>query len=190
MNKIKEKNAKEVYTEDEKLSNKILDLCLLYQIEESNLIIKMISHQIDFCNLQKEHLLDNKPFWFQKEKLIKWKKELDEIDNKMFKYYEDVGNEINMIDKMKKSIDSKEDKKINVKDEKISFYDLLVLLKEQIIPKKLLLKIGNKEETYIFDGESSYVLEDESVADNIFEYYLSDSLSNFKKLEKNIVIIK
>ena len=190
MSKIKEKNAKEVYTEDEKLSNKILDLCLLYQIEDSNLMIKLISHQIDFCNLKKEYLLDNKPFWFQKEKLKKWKEEIDKIDKNMFKYYEDIGNEINMIDKMKKSLDSKEDKKISVKDEKISFYDLLVLLKEQIIPEKLLLKMCNKEKIYIFDGESSYVLEDESVADNIFEYYLSDSLSDFKKLEKNIIIIK
>ena len=189
MDKSKEKNSKKIYTEDKKLSEKILDLCLWYQIEDSNLTIKMISQQIDFCNLQKEHLLDNKPFWFRKEKLKKWKKELEEIDKKILKYYEDVGKEVAIINKMQNAI-NKEETKIEEGNSNISYYDLLTLLKSQTIPKRLKLKIANKEEIYKFDDEANYVLEDEESKNDIFEYYLSDSLTDLSKLEKNIAILK
>ena len=189
MDKSKEKNSKKIYTETEKLSEKILDLCLWYQIEDSNLTIKMISQQIDFCNLQKEHLLDNKPFWFQKEKLKKREKEIEELDKKIFKYYERVGKEVALINKMQKTI-NKEEKTQEVDNSNISYYDLLTLLKNQTIPKRLRLKIANKEEIYKFDDEANYVLEDEESKNDIFEYYLSDSLTDLKKLEKNITILK
>jgi len=48
----------------------------------------------------------------------------------------------------------------------------------------------NKKETYIFDGEANYVLENEKSKNEVFEYYLSDSISDFSKLNKNITIIQ
>lgn len=185
------KNAKNDIFEldDKKLSEKILDLCLWYQIEDSNMTIKLISHQIDFCKLQKNHLLDNKPFWFQKEKLKIWEQELEEIDAKIFSYYKDIGNEINIINKMQNSI-SKDESELNTFNNKISFYDLLTLFKNNVFPPKLSLELCNKKETYIFDGEGNYILKDESAKNELFEYYLSDSISDLSKLDKNIIILK
>lgn len=46
-----------------------------------------------------------------------------------------------------------------------------------------------KKEIYIFDNEGNYVLENEKAKNDIFEYYLSDSISDISKLERNITII-
>lgn len=93
---------------------------------------------------------------------------------------------------MQNSISSNDGKTLDnivKKNSKISFYDLLTLIKDKKHPNKIILEMCNKKETYIFNGEANYVLENEKCKNEVFEYYLSDSISDFSKLDKNITII-
>lgn len=84
--------------------NKILDLCMYHQIEESTNFIKIIECQIKFCYSQLELLEDNKPLWFQKKKLNNYFKEKEELELKLEEYYKQINEELKIIEKMKNSI--------------------------------------------------------------------------------------
>lgn len=92
--------------EDFELSNKIVDLCLWYQIEDSHRWIELISHKIKMYELKKEHLLDNKPFKFQKRKLKEYNNELESIEEEISKCYQEINEEVTIIEKMRKAIES------------------------------------------------------------------------------------
>ncbi|MDO5569763.1 MAG: hypothetical protein Q4G04_06685 [bacterium] len=92
---------------DQDAVNKIIDLCLWYQMEDSHRWMEMIDLQIKNCNLQIEFLLDNKPFWFQKKKLDEHNKKIDELENKIADYYKQI-EEVEMIEKMQRAIKSDE----------------------------------------------------------------------------------
>lgn len=61
---------------DEKLSNKILDLCLHQQIEESYQYMKLKEKQIRFHEIQIEYLQSHKPYWFQRKELKSYYKDI------------------------------------------------------------------------------------------------------------------
>lgn len=52
---------------NKELVNKVIDLCLLHEIEETNLYLKMLDNQIKFYQSQINFLEDTKPFFFQKK---------------------------------------------------------------------------------------------------------------------------
>lgn len=83
--------------EEKDIINKLLDLSLLYENENSKNWIALVSHQIKGYEIQKQHLIDNKPYFFQKKKLEEHNKKLEEIDNKILKCLKDIEEEIDYI---------------------------------------------------------------------------------------------
>ena len=72
---------------------------------------------------------------------------------------------------------------------KISFYDLLKLIKKNKNPYKIKLTLKQKTTTDIFDVESNcYVLENSYNRDYIFSDYLSETLTDRQMLYNNIEI--
>ena len=72
---------------------------------------------------------------------------------------------------------------------KISFYDLLKLIKINKNPYKIKLTLKQKTTTYIYDIESNcYVLENRYNRDYIFSDYLSETLTDRQMLYNNIEI--
>lgn len=86
---------------DEELSNKILDLCLHQQIEESYQYMKLKEKQIKFCEIQIEHLKSHKPFWFQKKALKSYYEDIDLIEDQICGYYVQIEKEIRIIEELK-----------------------------------------------------------------------------------------
>jgi len=80
--------------------NKLLDLSLLYENENSKNWIELVSHQIKGYEIQKQHLIDNKPYFFQKKKLEEHNKKLAEIDNKILKCLKDIEDEMAFMEKI------------------------------------------------------------------------------------------
>lgn len=95
---------KELITNDNCLLEKVMNLCLCNQVKESQLWIEQITHQIKICELRKEHLLFNKPFKFQKKKMLEYDRELKKINETILKYYNEIEKEISIISKLNKSI--------------------------------------------------------------------------------------
>ena len=58
-------------SDDYKLSERIIDLCLWYQIEDSHNIIRLFDNKIKMYEAQKQALLNNCIFKFQKKRLKK-----------------------------------------------------------------------------------------------------------------------
>lgn len=72
---------------------------------------------------------------------------------------------------------------------KISFYDLLKLIKKNKNPYKIKLTLKQKTTTYIYDIESNcYVLENRENRDYIFSDYLNETLTDKQMLYNNIEI--
>lgn len=86
------------------VANKILDLCMYHQIEESINFIKIMECQIKFCYSQLELLEDSKPLWFEKKKLNNYFKEKEELELKIEEHYKKINEELKIIEKMKNSI--------------------------------------------------------------------------------------
>ena len=78
--------------------NKIIELSLISLNKESKCWIDIICTKIKVCELQKQHLLENKPLFFQKTKLEKHNKKVEAIDNKIMKYFKDIEEELEYIE--------------------------------------------------------------------------------------------
>lgn len=189
----KEKEKKELsnnYSKEESLAEKVIDLCLWYQIEDSYNMIKIFESEIKVLEMQKEMILSNCTFKFQRKKV---EKELEGIDKRIYRLYENVGEEITLIEKMKDAIAGKKDDE-NKSDGKandlMSYYDLLSYLKHGIIFKKVSLNEFNKEIFYVYDNEGNYVIEDKTKVGNQFTTYLGEFDSDNNKFKKNIKIIE
>lgn len=186
-NLVKERDKKNDY---EELNKKILDLCMWHQMESSYRWIGIIDHKIKFCDIKIQHLLDSKPFFFQKRKLKKFNKELEKIEQEKIKLKKEISEEFNIIAKLEKEIYRDEILDYENSDlvEEISYYDLLRMIKLNINPNKVSLSMCNKEKIYIFN-ERNYILDDDE-ENEIFKTFLGDSLSDKGKLENNIKILQ
>lgn len=172
--------------EDFKLSQRIIDLCLWYQIEGSHNMIRLFGSEIKMYEAQKQALLNNCIFRFQKKKV---EKELEKIDNKIHKLYENISDEVSMISKMEESISRDETNEYKDSNKLVSYYELLSLLKMGVIYKKVILHKFDDTMTYIFDGDN-YIIEDEKDVDDRFEMFLSDCDSDSSKFDKNIQLVE
>lgn len=124
-------------SKEESLAEKVIDLCLWYQIEDSHNMIKIFESEIKILEMQKEMILSNCTFKFQRKKV---EKELEGIDKKIYRLYENVGEEITLIERMKDAIAGRNDDENKIDDKTndlISYYDLLSYLKHGIIFKKV-----------------------------------------------------
>lgn len=189
--KKKKKKKQEIIDElsnsdDYKLSQRIIDLCLWYQIEDSHNMIRLFGSEIKMYEAQKQALLNNCIFRFQKKKV---EKELEEIDNKIYKLYEDISKEVSMISKMEESISRDETSEYKDSNKLVSYYELLSLLKMGVKYEKVILHKFNDTMTYIFNGDN-YVIENEKDVNDRFEMFLSDCDADISKFDKNIQLIE
>lgn len=177
-------------SKEESLAEKVIDLCLWYQIEDSHNMIKIFESEIKILEMQKEMILNNCTFKFQRKKV---EKKLEGIDKRIYRLYENVGEEITLIERMKDAIAGRKDDENKIDDKTndlISYYDLLSYLKHGIIFKKVSLNEFNKEIFYIYDNEGNYVIEDKTNVGDQFTSYLGEFDSDNNKFKKNIKIIE
>ena len=85
---------------DNELFKKLLELNIKYAIEDSNINLRMIDNRIKFYQTLINHLEDNKPFFFQKKKLIEYNNKKEEYENKISELYAQLGEEYEMIEKL------------------------------------------------------------------------------------------
>lgn len=86
--------SKSYYNE---IVNKIIELSLISLNKESKCWIDIICTKIKVCELQKQHLLENKPLFFQKTKLEKHNKKIDNINKEIFNCFKSLEEEIDLI---------------------------------------------------------------------------------------------
>ena len=101
---MKKKKSVSNDIDNQEVVNKVIDLCLWYQIEDSHRWLDIIDLQIKNCNMQLHFLEEEKPLWFQKKKLEEHNKKIEELENKICKYYQDMNEEVELIEKMQKSM--------------------------------------------------------------------------------------
>ena len=172
-------------SDDYTLSERIIDLCLWYQIEDSHNMIRLFDSEIKMYEAQKQALLNNCIFKFQKKKI---EKDLEEIDNKIHKLYENISDEVSIISEMEESIIRDETSEYKNSNNLVSYYELLSLLKMSVIYKKVILHKFDDTMTYIFDGDN-YIIEDENYINDRFEMFLSECDTDISKLDKNIQLV-
>ena len=176
--------------EDIKLSNRIIDLFIWYQIEGSNAWLRVLKSQVKFLEERRKQLFDNLDmclFKFQKKKI---NEELEQIEKELFKQYEKIGEEVDIMNKLKSSISNNNDITEVDDDTLLSYYDLLTYLKFGITFKKVSYKKFNREVIYFYDNEGNYIIENQNDKDNVFDIYLSECESDNTKFDRNIKILE
>ena len=192
--KTKKKSSIEVSknseNEDIKLSNRIIDLFIWYQIEDSNAWLRVLESQVKFLEERRKQLFDNLDmclFKFQKKKI---NEELEQIEKELFKQYEKIGEEVDIMNKLKSAISNNNDITEVDDDTLLSYYDLLTYLKFGITFKKVSYKKFNREVIYFYDNEGNYIIENQNDKDNVFDVYLSECESDNTKFDRNIKILE
>ena len=192
--KTKKKSSIEVSknseNEDIKLSNRIIDLFIWYQIEDSNAWLRVLESQVKFLEERRKQLFDNLDmclFKFQKKKI---NEELEQIEKELFKQYEKIGEEVDIMNKLKSAISNNNDIKEVDDDTLLSYYDLLTYLKFGITFKKVSYKKFNREVIYFYDDEGNYIIENQNDKDNVIVTYLSECESDNTKFDRNIKILE
>ncbi len=192
--KTKKKSSIEVSkngeNEDIKLSNRIIDLFIWYQIEGSNAWLRVLKSQVKFLEERRKQLFDNLDmclFKFQKKKI---NEELEQIEKELFKQYEKIGEEVDIMNKLKSSIYNNNDITEVDDDTLLSYYDLLTYLKFGITFKKVSYKKFNREVIYFYDNEGNYIIENQNDKDNVFDIYLSECESDNTKFDRNFKILE
>lgn len=192
--KTKKKSSIEVSknseNEDIKLSNRIIDLFIWYQIEDSNAWLRVLESQVKFLEERRKQLFDNLDmclFKFQKKKI---NEELEQIEKELFKQYAKIGEEVDIMNKLKSAISNNNDITEVDDDTLLSYYDLLTYLKFGITFKKVSYKKFNREVIYFYDNEGNYIIENQNDKDNVFDIYLSECESDNTKFDRNIKILE
>lgn len=80
-----------------KVMNKIIDLSLKFLNEEAKNCLNIICTKIKVCELQKKHLIENKPLFFQKKKIIEYNKKIEDINKEIFNCFKSLEEEIDLI---------------------------------------------------------------------------------------------
>ena len=177
-------------TEDMKLSKRVIDLFIWYQIEDSNAWLRVLESQVKFLEERRKQLFDNLDmclFKFQKKKI---NEDLEQIEKVLFKQYEKIGVEVDIMNKLKSSISNNNDITEVDDDTLLSYYDLLTYLKFGITFKKVSYKKFNREVIYFYDNEGNYIIENQNDKDNVFDIYLSECESDNTKFDRNIKILE
>ena len=192
--KTKKKSSIEVSkngeNEDIKLSNRIIDLFIWYQIEGSNAWLRVLKSQVKFLEERRKQLFDNLDMCLFKFKKKKINEELEQIEKELFKQYEKIGEEVDIMNKLKSSISNNNDITEVDDDTLLSYYDLLTYLKFGITFKKVSYKKFNREVIYFYDNEGNYIIENQNDKDNVFDIYLSECESDNTKFDRNIKILE
>jgi len=79
---------------------KILNLNLDYQIEDSISYLDILYLELKMSKIQLSFLENEQPYWFQKKKLEKYKKKKLYLENRIKKYKKNIQEELELIAKM------------------------------------------------------------------------------------------
>ena len=79
-----------------KVMNKIIDLSLKFLNEEAKNWLNIICTKIKVYELQKMHLIKNKPLFFQKKKIIEYNKKIEDINKEIFNCFKSLEEEIDL----------------------------------------------------------------------------------------------
>lgn len=82
------------------LSDELIELCHLKEIECFNQIINSLNTSIKFYSILLEHLKDNKPLFFQKKKLLKYNEKVKEYNDKINNLYNELIDELLLLDRL------------------------------------------------------------------------------------------
>ena len=93
--------------EEKDITTKLIDLCIINEINKSNQYILLLGKQAEFYQDYLLHLEDTKPFFFQKKKLKKHQEEIDNCQNKIMELYKKMEEEIDVVYKMQKNLKNK-----------------------------------------------------------------------------------
>lgn len=181
---------KNIEIEDMKLSNKIINYYILEQIKDSNAWLKVLESQVKFLEERRNQLFDDLDmclFKFQKKRI---NEELEQIEKELFKQYEKIGEEVDIMNNLKSAISINNGITEVDDDTLLSYYDLLTYLKFGITFKKVSYKKFNREVIYFYDDEGNYIIENQNDKDNVFDTYLSECESDNTKFERNIKILE
>lgn len=75
--------------------------------------------------------------------------------------------------------------------QKISYYDLLTLMKNGNIPKEICLYICNEKTKYYYSqADGSYLLKNRKKQGYKFSFYLNETITDIQSLEPIIEIVK
>lgn len=176
--------------QDDDLIEKVINLCIWHQIEDSNGWIRILESQLEIFKEYRKQLLEQLDDCIFKSQKNKVKKEIEEIDGKILNQYNKIKEEVGMLNKLKTAIISKENKVELLSDDVFSYYDLLTFLKNGIIFKKISVHKFGVDITYIYDNEGNYVLENTDDESPQFATYLSENSSDNTKFERNITVIE
>lgn len=94
---------KKQVSDDDSIANSLLKLMASYNIQESNMFIKMESKRAELLNKQKKLLIESEPIKFFKKTHDSWEKEINNIDDELMKIYESIGMELNDINDLEKA---------------------------------------------------------------------------------------
>ncbi len=97
--------------DDEALNLKLLDVLTNYTIEGSKITLNFLENQVKYYTKERELLLEDKPFSFQKKKMKAYNEKLEAIEQKIMKLYEDIAEEIQDIAKLQEPINDNSTKK-------------------------------------------------------------------------------
>lgn len=89
------KNKKAVNIDD--ISNELINLCGTLENSLTAYDTKLLVLQIRMCEKEIEHLKYSKPYWFQKSKLKKYEVELEKLEDKLIKRYQELNNNLEMM---------------------------------------------------------------------------------------------
>lgn len=87
--------------------NKLIDLCLIYGINEPVLYIELLDKQIKFYQNKINYLRNIKPFFFRKRKLKEYNKLIESYEHKIYDIYNRINIEFEVISKVKNVISNK-----------------------------------------------------------------------------------
>lgn len=181
---------KNIEIEDMKLSNKIINYYILEQIKDSNAWLNVLECQVKFLEERRKQLFDDLDmclFRFQKKRI---NEELEQIEKELFKQYEKIGEEVDIMNNLKSAIFNNNGITEVDDDTLLSYYDLLTYLKFGITFKKVSYKKFNREVIYFYDDEGNYIIENQNNRDNVFNIYLSECESDNTKFDRNIKILE
>lgn len=181
---------KNIEIEDMKLSNKIINYYILEQIKDSNAWLNVLECQVKFLEERRKQLFDDLDmclFRFQKKRI---NEELEQIEKELFKQYEKIGEEVDIMNNLKSAIFNNNGITEVDDDTLLSYYDLLTYLKFGITFKKVSYKKFNREVIYFYDDEGNYIIENQNDKDNVFDTYLSECESDNTKFDRNIKILE
>lgn len=112
-----------------------------------------------------------------KEKIEEYNTQIEELENKIYKYYQEMNEEVEMIFKLQKSL--------NKEGTTISYGKLVELLKSNNAPVEVELTIGKKTKHYILSEDGYYVLKNKNNEDEMFSFRLRDCLLDTEN-DKNV----